>query len=151
MEWTLAVVALALLGYAGVSRALRGTPISAAMVFTAVGLLVGPKVLDLVTASSTGESVRVLAEAALTLVLFGDASRLDLHRLRHELALPARLLGIGLPLTIVARGAVRGARLRVVHGGGGGRARGAARADGRGARAGRRHRAARCRPGSARA
>jgi sodium/hydrogen antiporter len=105
MEWTLAVAALALLGYAGVSRALRGTPISAAMVFTAVGLLAGPKVLDLVTASPTGESVRVLAEAALTLVLFGDASRLDLHRLRHELALPARLLGIGLPLTI-ALGAV---------------------------------------------
>src|SRR3954470_5713547 len=100
MEWTLALVALALLGYAGVSRALLGTPISAAMVFTAVGLLVGPKVLDLVTASPTGESVRLLAEAALTLVLFGDASRLDLPRLRHELALPARLLGIGLPLTI---------------------------------------------------
>ena len=70
------------------------------MVFTAVGLLVGPKVLDIVTTSPTGESVRLLAEAALTLVLFGDASRLDLRRLRHELALPARLLGIGLPLTI---------------------------------------------------
>ena len=100
MEWTLAVAALALLGYAGVSRALRGTPVSAAMVFTAIGLVVGPKVLDLVTTSPTGGSVRILAEAALTLVLFGDASRLDLPRLRHELALPARLLGIGLPLTI---------------------------------------------------
>jgi NhaP-type Na+/H+ or K+/H+ antiporter len=100
MEWSLALIAATLLGYAAVSRLLRGSVISAAMVFTAVGLLFGPKVLDLVTASPTGESVRLLAEAALTLVLFGDASRLDLHRLRHQLALPARLLGIGLPLTI---------------------------------------------------
>jgi hypothetical protein len=45
-------------------------------------------------------AVRVLAEATLTLVLFADASRIDLAALRREIALPARLLGIGLPLTI---------------------------------------------------
>ena len=39
-------------------------------------------------------------------MLFADASRIDLRALRREYALPARLLGIGLPLTIVV-GALR--------------------------------------------
>ena len=41
-------------------------------------------------------------EAALTLVLFVDASRIDVRALHRELDVPARLLGIGLPLTIAA-------------------------------------------------
>ena len=44
----------------------------------------------------------MLAEATLTLVLFADASRIDLRLLRREVGVPVRLLGIGLPLTIVA-------------------------------------------------
>jgi sodium/hydrogen antiporter len=44
--------------------------------------------------------VRALAEAALALVLFSDASRIDLGKLRREISVPLRLLGIGLPLTI---------------------------------------------------
>ena len=50
--------------------------------------------------------MRALAEATLTLVLFTDASRIDVTALRREIGLPARLLGIGLPLTIVAGTAV---------------------------------------------
>jgi NhaP-type Na+/H+ or K+/H+ antiporter len=100
VEWLLLVVALALIGYAAVSRRLDGTPITPAIVFTSVGLLVGPRVLDVVDPSPTGETVRLLAEATLALVLFSDASRIDLRALRREYTVPARLLGIGLPLTI---------------------------------------------------
>src|SRR4029079_628612 len=46
--------------------------------------------------------VKLLAEATLALVLFGDASRIQLRALRDEVSIPARLLGIGLPLTLVA-------------------------------------------------
>ena len=35
-------------------------------------------------------------------MLFADASRINLRLLTREIAVPARLLGIGLPLTIVA-------------------------------------------------
>ena len=42
----------------------------------------------------------------LTLVLFADASRIDLRALRREYSCPLRLLGIGLPLTIAAGWAV---------------------------------------------
>jgi NhaP-type Na+/H+ or K+/H+ antiporter len=38
----------------------------------------------------------------LALVLFADASRVSIGSLRRQSSLPARLLGIGLPLTIVA-------------------------------------------------
>ena len=44
-------------------------------------------------------------------MLFADASRISLKALRHEYAVPVRLLGIGLPLTIVAGGLLGGAIL----------------------------------------
>ena len=43
-----------------------------------------------------------LTELTLVLVLFTDAARIDLAHLRLEGSLPARLLGIGLPLTVAA-------------------------------------------------
>ena len=43
MEWALALVAVALLGVAAVSRRLAGTPITPAILFVAFGLLVGPE------------------------------------------------------------------------------------------------------------
>ncbi|HYI18060.1 MAG TPA: cation:proton antiporter [Solirubrobacteraceae bacterium] len=110
MEWTLAILALTLLGVGAVSRRLSGTPVTPAMVFVAVGLLVGPQVLGEIELASSGGTVRTLAEATLALVLFCDASRIDLGRLRREVGLPGRLLGIGLPLTI-ALGTVAAAAL----------------------------------------
>ena len=100
MTWALAIVALTLLGVAAVSRRLTGTPVTPAIVFVAVGLLVGPEVLGGIDVESSSATVRALAEATLALVLFCDASRIDLGHLRLEVAVPARLLGIGLPLTI---------------------------------------------------
>jgi NhaP-type Na+/H+ or K+/H+ antiporter len=108
MEWALAIVALALLGVAAISVRLSGTPVTPAMVFVAVGLLVGPEVLGGIDLSSSSSTVRSLAEATLALVLFSDASRIDLGQLRREVGVPLRLLGVGLPLTI-ALGAVAAA------------------------------------------
>jgi len=101
-SWSLAVVAVLLIGYAAVSRRLERSVISAAMVFVAGGLVAGPEVLGWMEGELGSEGVRVLAEATLTLVLFADASRIDLRLLRREVDVPVRLLGIGLPLTIVA-------------------------------------------------
>jgi sodium/hydrogen antiporter len=110
VKWTLAIVAGALLVVAGVSRRLTDTPVTPAMVFVAIGLLVGPLAIDEVAASPTGATVRTLAEATLAVVLFADASRIKMRVLRSEYAVPLRLLGIGLPLTIVA-GAVLAAAI----------------------------------------
>ena len=102
MEWALASVAVALLAYAAVSGRITGTSLTAPMVFTAFGLLVGSEVLGFIDLSPLGGSVQELAEATLAVVLFSDASRIDLRALRGELAIPARLLGVGLPLTLIA-------------------------------------------------
>jgi NhaP-type Na+/H+ or K+/H+ antiporter len=102
VHWALAAVALTVLAFAAVSGRISGTPITAAMIFTGVGLLVGSEALGLIDVAPGGETVKLLAEATLALVLFADASRIDVRALRGELSVPLRLLGIGLPLTLVA-------------------------------------------------
>jgi sodium/hydrogen antiporter len=109
VEWTLAIVAGALLAVAAVSGRISGTSITAAILFAAIGILVGPKVLGEVDLSSSGSVARTLAEATLALVLFSDASRINLRELRRDANVPLRLLGIGLPLTIILGGLIAAA------------------------------------------
>lgn len=102
MHWQLAALALVLLGFAAISAHVDGTWITPPLVFTAAGLLFGVEAFGLIDPSATGIGVKTLAEATLAVVLFSDASRIDLNALRRTLGIPARLLGIGLPLTILA-------------------------------------------------
>jgi NhaP-type Na+/H+ or K+/H+ antiporter len=102
MEWALPAISVIVLAFAAVSRPHDGTSITAPMVFTGAGLLLGAKAAGLVDLQPGGEAVKLLAEATLAVVLFGDAARIDFRALREEYRVPARLLGIGLPLTIVA-------------------------------------------------
>ncbi len=106
MNTGLVIVGLTLLLLAAVSRPLSSTPITPAMVVVAVGILVGPLVLDDLTVQPTSETVRTLAEATLAVVLFSDSSRVNLRALRREASVPVRLLGVGLPLTIALGGLV---------------------------------------------
>ncbi len=97
--WELATVALVLLAFSAISGRLERSLVTPAIFFTSAGLLAGP-VFGLIDLSIGSEPVKLLAEATLTLVLFADASRISFPALRREFAVPARLLGIGLPLTI---------------------------------------------------
>jgi NhaP-type Na+/H+ or K+/H+ antiporter len=94
------VLSLLVLGYSLISGRLAGSPVSGAMVFTLAGLLFGPELLGIVEVSIDGETFRAVAELALTVILFVEASRLDLRALLRRRELPLRLLGIGLPLTL---------------------------------------------------
>ncbi len=96
------IVALFVVGYGLVSARVERAPLSAPMVFVAFGLLIGADGLGLVDLDVDNEVVRVAIELTLVVVLFTDASRIDLRALRRGYALPLRLLAIGLPLTIVA-------------------------------------------------
>ena len=98
----LAALALLILGFGLVSKRVQTTPLTAPMVFVLFGILIGPMGLDLLEGGWDAPAVRLLAELTLALVLFTDAARIDLGRLRREHNLPVRLLGIGLPLTILA-------------------------------------------------
>jgi sodium/hydrogen antiporter len=101
-QWAPPAIAVMLIAYGVVSGRLRSTPVSQAMVFVALGHLDGGRVLDLVEADTANQFVRHLAEVTMTLVLLCDTVRVNRGRLWHESALPTRLPGIGLPLTIVA-------------------------------------------------
>ena len=103
----LVAIALLVLAYAAVSRRLLGSVITPAMVFVAGGIVASTDALGWLDPTIGSESVRWVAEATLTVVLFSDASRIDLVALRRQYVLPLRLLAIGLPLTIVA-GALAG-------------------------------------------
>ena len=94
-------VSIALIAFACVSGRLRGSAFTPAILFAGVGFLLGNEVLDVIAADIDVGDIRLLAEVTLALVLFSDASSLDARRLSHEVGFPARLLGIGLPLTII--------------------------------------------------
>jgi sodium/hydrogen antiporter len=102
VHWQLATLAFILLGFAVISGRIEGTSITAPMVFTTVGVVVGARALGLIDLEQHGEEIKLLTEATLTVVLFSEASRIDLQALRGEAGIPARLLGIGLPLTLLA-------------------------------------------------
>ena len=101
-EWTLAAVAGTVLAFGAFSRRLERSVVSAAIFFVSAGLVLGSDGLGWIDLGINSHQIRVLAEVALTLVLFADASRINLRAMQKEYTVPARLLGIGLPLTILA-------------------------------------------------
>lgn len=94
------LLAAMVIAYGSVSQRLEGTSLTGPMVFTAGGLLFGAGGLGWLRLDVDGEAVTLLAETTLLVLLFVDAARIDLPRLRREAALPARMLGIALPVTI---------------------------------------------------
>ncbi len=94
------VIAAVLVVYSLISRRLEGWLVSGPMFFVAAGILLGPDVANVVDLELTSETGLLIAEVTLVIVLFSDAGRIDLASLRENTSLPARLLGIGMPLTI---------------------------------------------------
>jgi len=97
---TFAVIAVFVLVYGLISRRLEKTIISAPIVFVLFGILLSDKITGLIT-SGDHVFIEIVANLTLILVLFIDASRIDLKLLRKEGDLPLVLLSIGLPLTII--------------------------------------------------
>jgi NhaP-type Na+/H+ or K+/H+ antiporter len=79
------------------------TAITGPIVFVLLGVVASSDVLGIVEVGSDEaitSIVSILFQGTLVLVLFTDASALNLQSWRADAALPGRLLGIGLPLTI---------------------------------------------------
>lgn len=93
--------ALLTFGFGLFSRLSELSPITAPMVFVTVGLLVSPFGIDVLKAGINAPLVRIIAEVTLVLVLFIDASTINLQALIREKGLPFRLLFIGLPFTMI--------------------------------------------------
>ena len=96
----LAVISAFVFLYCLVASKLERTQFNGPLVFVACGLLLGPYCLNLVAMDIDGETLKTLAELTLAVVLFTDSAGANLPVLFRIKRLPARLLLIGLPLTI---------------------------------------------------
>ncbi|MGB3733458.1 MAG: cation:proton antiporter [Ilumatobacter sp.] len=95
----IAAFGVVVIAFAAVSMRIERWPLTMPMVFVALGFTASAT--GLVDVSADEGAIAVLSEVTLAVILFSDAVRIDLRRLRRHLGVPLRLLGIGLPLTIV--------------------------------------------------
>jgi NhaP-type Na+/H+ or K+/H+ antiporter len=82
------------------SARLQRADLTAPILFVAVGAVVGG--MDLLEAPEGPEGLTLLVEVTLVWVLFSDAARIPVQTIRGDLAPYVRLLGVGLPLTVLA-------------------------------------------------
>lgn len=97
----LVIVALLIFVYGTLAVKLGRWSITMPMIFMTAGFLLGPGCAGLLPISLEAEGMKTLTEVTLAVLLFADASTLDLRQLRHDPGLPARLLGVGMPLTML--------------------------------------------------
>jgi NhaP-type Na+/H+ or K+/H+ antiporter len=100
-EATFAVVALLVLAWSATSLLLARANLSGPLLFTLAGYLLANPDWGPLSVTYDAASIHVLAEVTLALLLFADASRVSLADLRREVRFPVRLLGAGLPLSVV--------------------------------------------------
>ena len=103
MTVTVLVLALMVVAYAPLSRRLESSSVTAPILFVAVGLLLGPHVIGVIDPDigDEGHGLEILLEVALAVLLFCEAAGLNLRTLGRAPRLPLRLLGIGMPLTMI--------------------------------------------------
>jgi len=95
----LVVVSAVLFGWGLLSARARRAGLTPPIVFVGVGGLLAWS--GLVNGVEAVEELTPLVEVTLVWVLFSDAARLSLAQVRRDLGAYGRLLGIGLPLTIL--------------------------------------------------
>ncbi|MHC4263380.1 MAG: cation:proton antiporter domain-containing protein [Planctomycetota bacterium] len=105
-EFDLLAFALALFVFGLLSGRMSAWHVTAPMFFAFVGLVIGPAVGDFCEISLEDEVVALLAELALALMLFNEASTIDARALIRERSAPTRMLVLGLPLAILIGGGI---------------------------------------------
>ncbi len=101
-ETALAALAVVIFGWAILSDWFTRHDLTGPLVFMVAGLLLANAEWGIGSIDIEGPTVHALAEVTLALLLFGDASGVPPAAARRDLPLTARLLAIGLPLSIVA-------------------------------------------------
>ena len=101
-ESTMIAVSVAVLVWVLFARRLASVNLSGPLTLTAAGFVLGNSSWGIVSVDVSSSTVHHLAEVTLALLLFGDASTVSVAAARRDVRLTARLLGIGLPLAILA-------------------------------------------------
>jgi sodium/hydrogen antiporter len=96
----MAVIAGCFVVWGLVSRRAERLEITAPLAFVVFGLVLCNGPWAVVHVALHSGTIETFAEDVLAVVLFADASRVNLRELRTDAGPPLRLLGIGLPLTL---------------------------------------------------
>ncbi len=102
-------VAACLAGWGAVSARMARWNVTGPLAFMVLGLVLTHGPLAVAHLQLHSSTILSLVELTLAVVLFGDASRVNVKALRHGVALPVRLLLIGLPLSVGAGAALAAA------------------------------------------
>jgi sodium/hydrogen antiporter len=94
------LLTIVVLCYAVVSGLVRRWYIAPALIFLIIGMMLGPSSLGAAEDGAGAEGFTVLAQLALTVILFNQASMLDLRHVFRRGRLTVRLLTIGIPVTV---------------------------------------------------
>lgn len=98
---TALVLTVLVLCYAVFSGLVKRWYVAPALIFIVFGMLLGPFGFGVIEAGPDTESFTVLAQLALTVILFNQAAMLDLDTLLRRGHVTFRLLVFGIPLTLV--------------------------------------------------
>ena len=101
MNEMLAILAIFILLYSMIAGRIERSIVSGPIVFVTAGFLFGPMGLGWFEGAAARSDLRMLADFTLALFLFIDASNADLSTLKRNFAIPARLLLLGLPGSII--------------------------------------------------
>ena len=94
------VLTLMVLGYAVVSGLVNRWYVAPALIFVGLGMLFGPFGFNLLAAGPGTDGYTLLAQLALTVILFNQAAKLDPAKVLRRGHVTFRLLVIGIPLTL---------------------------------------------------
>ena len=98
MKLAILIVLLCTIAWAMVAQRASRTVITAPMVFLAIGFALAN--LNVIHAEHSEHMLHLIAEVSLIILLFVDAAKIDLGKLRGEYLWPMRMLLIGLPLAV---------------------------------------------------
>jgi NhaP-type Na+/H+ or K+/H+ antiporter len=103
-DWVLFL--LVVVGYTASAAWLGRYSVTMPMTLVLAGAAMGPFALDWIAIPASAAEAERITEVTLALLLFADASTVNLGEARQDAGLPRRLLAVGLPLTVLLGAAV---------------------------------------------
>src|SRR4029077_13531342 len=87
--------------YAVISGLVKRWYVAPALIFVLFGIMLGPYGFGIINTGTDAASFTIVAQLALTVILFNQAAQLDMAAVVHRREVTFRLLVIGIPLALV--------------------------------------------------
>ena len=95
------VLTVLVLCYAVISGLVKRWYVAPALIFVLFGIMLGPYGFGIINTDTDAVSFTIVAQLALTVILFNQAAQLDMAAVVHRREVTFRLLVIGIPLALL--------------------------------------------------